>query len=462
MNTLGRAALLSLLVSCTGEGAAFRPASAGGSIAAPDGAAAGGSAGDGSTGKSTGGTSGAGGSAAPANARRFRLATTGAQLLVSGPAVGLQLTPAEVTTDADVVGVHQEFYGVPWDALEAGRAPPAEWTRVMNRLALAAADADKPVFLSITMLNGQRERLAATTTIESGQVKTRDDSSERCYDFGTAPDGQSKRAAYLRYVELMVDLFRPAYLNVAVEVNLFFEKCPNAASTLREVINAAYDAAKARSDKMLVFPSFQIDHLYGFSKDSCPEQSARDACFDAAYGALQGLKRDRFAMSSYPYLNGISDAAALPPDWFTRGAARGKERALIAETGWLSTPLVAKARDGTCLGVFAGAEASEADYLARVLADADRAELDLVTWWSDRDLLVESVMTDCPCRLDPTWCSVVDAFRGPATTTGTDTGLFGEILMKAFGTMGLRRYDGTEKSRVYPIWSSALGRPFRP
>jgi hypothetical protein len=71
-------------------------------------------------------------------------------------------------------------------------------------------------------------------------------------------------------------------------------------------------------------------------------------------------------------------------------------------------------------------------------------------------------MTDCPCHLDQTWCAVVDAFRGPATTSGIDTGLLGEVLMKAFGTMGIRLYDGTPKSQLYSLWNSALGRPLLP
>ena len=71
-------------------------------------------------------------------------------------------------------------------------------------------------------------------------------------------------------------------------------------------------------------------------------------------------------------------------------------------------------------------------------------------------------MTDCPCHLDQTWCSVVDAFRGQPTTSGLDTGFLGEVLMKAFGTMGIRLYDGTPKPELYSLWSSALGRPLMP
>jgi hypothetical protein len=397
--------------------------------------------------------------APPRDARSFALASSGAQLLVSGQDVGLQLTDANLATDVDVFAVHQEFYGVPWRELEAGTAPPAEWTARMQRLAASASAAKRPVFLSVTMLNGTRERLAATTTIDAGQVKTDDATSATCYDFATAPDATSKRDAYLRYVELMVDTFSPAYLNVAVEVNLFFEKCPAASPALKEVVNAAYDAAKARRPNAVVFPSIQVDHLYGYSKDSCLDQTARGACFDAAYATLSGMKRDRFAMSSYPYLSGISDPGSIPADWFTRGAARSKETPLIAETGWLSTSLVAKTKDGTCSNVMDESNARAAAYLTRVLGDAERGGLELVTWWSDRDLLLESVMTDCPCHLDATWCSVVDVFRGAAAPGSTDTQFLGEVLMKAFGSMGLRLYDGSPKPLVYPVWAAAQHRP---
>ena len=401
------------------------------------------------------------GGAPPSGARAFKLASSGAQLLVSGQDLGLQLTDANLASDTDVFAVHQEFYGVPWRELEAGTAPPAEWTARMQSLAAAARSANRPVFLSVTMLNGARERLAATTTIDAGKVKTDDSTSETCYDFATATDAASKRDAYLRYVELMVDTFSPAYLNVAVEVNLFFEKCPAASPALREVVNAAYDAAKARRPSAVVFPSIQIDHLYGYSKDSCPDQTNSGACYDAAYTALAGMKRDRFAMSSYPYLSGIADPATIPEDWFTRGAARGKETPLVAETGWLSTPLVAKTQNGTCSQVMDQSNAHAAAYLTRVLADAERGGLDLVTWWSDRDLLLENVMTDCPCHVDATWCSVVDVFRGAAAPGSTDTQFLGEVLMKAFGSMGLRLYDGSPKPLVYPVWAAARALPLR-
>jgi hypothetical protein len=395
--------------------------------------------------------------------RRFRLATTGAQLVVKGSALGLQLTPANAADDSDVMSVHQEFYGVPWDAFEAETPPPPEWVAVMDRLASSSRAAKKPVFLSVSLLNGQRQYLAAKTKIENGDVKTTDNWSASCYDFRAAPDSASKEAAYLRYVTYMVNKFAPAYLNVAIEVNLFFEKCPAATAGLIEVVNRVYDAVKKQAPNTLVFPSFQIDHLYGYSKDSCADASRRAACFDAAYAVIAPLRRDRFAMSSYPYMDEIGKVGNVPADWFTRGASRASETALIAETGWLSTDLVVRAKDGTCPKIFAFDEKESAAYLARVLGDADSAGLDLVTWWSDRDLVVGELMTNCPCKFDATWCAVLDIFRGPASPGNpTDTQLLGELLLKAFGTMGLRNYDGTPKPGHLALWNAALARPLTP
>ena len=283
----------------------------------------------------------------------------------------------------------------------------------------------------------------------------------RRYDFRTAADAATKQAAYLRYVDAMVDFFQPAFLNVAIEVNLFFEKCPASTGGVIDVIDATYDSVKAKHPATLVFPSFQIDHLYGFSKDSCADPSQRDACFDAAYSVIKNIKRDRFAMSSYPYLNGTTSAVDVPADWFTRGAARGGERALIAETGWLSTPLVAKTGAGACQTVFSFTRADAAAYVDRVLADAEAAQLDLVTWWSDEDLVTAPLMTDCPCAFDATWCTVLDIFRGPPGPPGVDTQFFGEILLKAFGTMGLRDYAGVSKPELFAPWSAALAKPLK-
>lgn len=400
-------------------------------------------------------------------ARSFRLASGGVQLLVSGPELGFQITPADLATDTDVVEVHQEYYGVPWSAFAAGSPPPAEWNAKIMQVAQAAAATGKPIFLSVSMLNGSRDSLAATTTIDNGKVGSTDHWAARCYDPATASDAADIKRAYLAYVDYMLKAFSPTYLNIAVEVNLFFETCPTAAKGVRDLANAAYDEAKARDPSVIAFPSIQIDHLYGYS-DACvggaDGGTARDACFAANFAQIDGLERDRFAMSSYPALGAFAKVSDIPADWFARGPAKKGEEGLIAETGWSSSSLVAERADGTCDTVFTNTEADELAYLDFVLQSAEREHLDVVNWWSDRDLVVSTFMSDCPCTFDKTWCSVLGVFRGPdpGPDASVDTQFLGEVLAKAFGTMGLRNYDGTQKPNVYARWQSALSRPLAP
>jgi len=394
----------------------------------------------------------------PENTRAFRLAASGTQLLVTGPSVGFQLTEANLATDVDLVAIHQEFYGVPWNQFATNTPPPAEWTAQMFSLAGWARDAGKEVFLSVSPLNGGRYSLAARTVIVNGSIVSEDGWAAPCYDFATAADAATWRSAYVRYVEAMVDTFHPRYLNVAIELNLFLEQCPTAWEGMVDVVNAAYDAAKSRSPATVVFPSIQIDHLYGVAPGSCPSGVDAGVCYDQAYARLGRVKRDRFAISTYPYLAGFAAPNQVPADWFSRGPARGGERAVIAEAGWLSNSLVAQTSAGVCLTAVTSDESAEAAYLDLVLSAAERGRMDLVTWISDRDLLIAPMMTDCGCHLAQEWCAVRDIFRGPPPTGSVDTQLQGELLLKAFGTMGLRAYDGTPKPTVYRRWQDARAR----
>jgi len=257
----------------------------------------------------------------------------------------------------------------------------------------------------------------------------------------------------------MIDQFSPLYLNIAVEVNLFFDNCLGSAAGVIDVSNAAYALAKAKNPDLVTFPSIQIDHLYGYDSSTCPDAGQRAACFQNLYAQIAPLKRDRFAMSTYPILGVASDPSQLPGDWFTRGAAVAGETPLIAETGWISSSLIAQLDDGACYTVFDDVEADEEAYLDFVLSSAAKDDLDLVNWWSDRDLVVSQLMTACPCTFDAVWCEVLDIARGPATDGGGDPQFYGELEFKAFGTMGLRDYQGNPKPTVYPRWQKAQALP---
>jgi len=391
----------------------------------------------------------------PGETRSYRLASSGSQLVVTGAETGLLLTDADLASDVDVVAIHQEYYGVPWDAFAAGDPPPSVWAGRMSRLASSARTAGKQVFLSVSPMDGNRSSLAPRVRVNGGVEVMESGWAPRCWDARTAADGATWRDAYVRYVEWMVDLFQPEFLNVGIELNLWDIACPSAWDGMVDVVNAAYDAAKARRPATPVFPSIQIDALYGLAPGSCPQGTDAGTCYENGYAHLAGVKRDRFAISSYPYLGAVPSLAALPADWFTRAPQRGGERSLIAEAGWLSTPIVAQASGGACFTALTSDETFAAAYLDRLLDDAQAEGMDLVTWISDRDLLIEPLMTDCGCHQSAEWCTVRDLFRGPPPTGTVDTQLEGELRMKVFGAMGLRTYDGTKKQPVYDRWDQA-------
>ena len=375
--------------------------------------------------------------------------------MVSGAETGLLLTDADLAADVEVVAIHQEYYGVPWDAFAAGDPPPPVWAGRMSGLATSARGMGKQIFLSISPLDGNRSSLAPRVRVVNGAEVTESNWAPHCWDARTAPDGATWRDAYVRYVEWMVDLFQPEFLNVGIELNLWDISCPSAWEGMVDVVNAAYDAAKARRPATPVFPSIQIDALYGLAPGSCPPGTDAGTCYENGYAHLSRVKRDRFAVSSYPYLGAVPSLDALPADWFTRAARRGGEKAVVAEAGWLSTALVAQASTGACFTALTSDETFAARYLDRLLDDAQAVEMDLVTWISDRDLLIEPLMTDCGCHQSAGWCTVRDLFRGPPPTGAVDTQLEGELRMKAFGAMGLRTYEGVQKPAVYRRWDEA-------
>jgi hypothetical protein len=222
------------------------------------------------------------------------------------------------------------------------------------------------------------------------------------------------------------------------------------------VANAAYDRVKAVKPDAVVFPSIQIDLLYGYGEDCSPRGDP--ACFEVNYARLANLKRDRFAISTYPHLLAeLGDPTALPADWFTRAASRNNEPMVIAETGWNSTPVRAL-HISDCITFPDSSEADQLAYFNRLIQEATTNGMDLVTWWSNRDVLPAEIMTDCPCTFDLDWCAVLELFRAAG---GSDPTLqyIQEVFFKAFGTMGLRNYDGTPKPGFFSRWSEVRALP---
>lgn len=83
--------------------------------------------------------------------------------------------------------------------------------------------------------------------------------------------------------------------------------------------------------------------------------------------------------------------------------------------------------------------------------------MDLVTYFSNRDLVPAALMGDCPCTFDRDWCAMVEFLRRQGTTPREQAEA--EMVLKGFGTMGIRRYDGSPKGAVFRRWQEARALP---
>jgi len=388
--------------------------------------------------------------AADAPVRTLRLASSAARL---DPALGPVLDDPDVAGDVDVVAVQLDFYGVPWNELAAAEEPPRAWAERIAALADGVRATGKDVFLAVTPLGSDRAHLAP---IVGGDGALDPAWKPGCYDLASAADGPALRAAYARYVEYLVGLFHPRWINFAIEVSLYHVACPGAWDGIVALERDAYDAAKRAAPDAPAFPSIQLDVLYG--RFACPMGKTPDECYETEYAALAGLERDRFAVTTFPYDFIFDRPDQIPPDWLTRAAARGGERVVIAETGWLATDLVAIGEDGLCRTYLAQTPEEQADYFDRITADALAADVELVTWISNRDFVPAAAMTECPCQFAPTtWCTLIDFVRGQASTPAGKRDA--EITFKTFGTMGIRDRDGGPRQPIFDRWSALRARP---
>lgn len=397
----------------------------------------------------------AGGDAPPdAVVRGYRLASSGVQL---DPVAGPVMTDPDLAGDVDVIDVHQDFFGLPWHDFAAGTAPPPAWAAKMAELATQAHATGKDIFLALAPLDGDRAHLAPDVVASAAGFDVVHGWAPRCYDLATAGDGAALRTGYARYVDYMVQLFQPRWTNVAVEVNLFHVNCAAAWDGMVGLEHDAYDAARRAAPEAPAFPSIQLDVLSG--RVGCPQGMTADQCYETEYAALAGLARDRFAISTYPYdFAGFAGPEDIPADYLTRPAARGGERLVIAETGWLATDVVVD-DDGQCRTVLASSPAAQAAYFDRLIADATTHDIELVAWISNRDFLDPQVMTDCPCTFSQPWCDVIRSIRGQGTPSEQRDA---EVGFKVFGTMGIRDHDGAPRQPIFDHWTAARVQPVAP
>ena len=247
-------------------------------------------------------------------------------------------------------------------------------------------------------------------------------------------------------------------------MNLYYSSCGGNTPGWNALVNIernAYDAVKAINASSIVFPSFQLEALYGNSITG----------FDATqYNAMANLKRDRFGISTYPAAV-AANPYQLPADYLSRVKDRNpqEQRAVLAETGWNSSNL-AVYYNSACIASLAPSDPSySAAFLLHVLYFSYVNNFEIVTWWSGRDLVdAAKVMGTCyppvppgssTCAGDP-WCLSVAQFQVDYAAYWLPPQ--SEIAYKAFGSMGLKSYAGVPRADMMYWWNIFRAMTVRP
>ena len=222
------------------------------------------------------------------------------------------------------------------------------------------------------------------------------------------PDIQHALLAYSQYV---VKNYRPRYLAVATDINLYARIHPEDFSAFVDLYSVIYDAVKREAPGTEVFVTFQYEDLNGVLPTVEPHE--------ADWGLIErfGDRLDLLALSTYPSL-AYQRVKAIPADYYSRLRTRSSLPLAIAEMGYSSGP--------GRRGLNAGTEPLQEEFLRRVLLEAQALEMRFVIWLAGWDL----------------------------------TYAVGEPL-DVFRYVGLRREDGSPKP-AWDIWAQAARRPLAP
>ena len=318
--------------------------------------------------------------------------------------MGYSSLPRELNADAyadaiDFAGDHGDVVLIqrmlPWSEFVPGGGVSDETASNSASEIRAVRDNKLKLFFAIDVTDGAtgRDRLAGLPVALQG--KRFDD-----------PD---VRAAFVSYAEYVALNYKPDYLALGVEMNLYYEKNKQDFDNFRSLYAEAYDAVKKQSPNTQVTVTLQYEDLQGLLPREDPHFPSWQ--LTRAFNP----KLDVMAISSYPSFR-YPSAAAIPANYYTQLRAFTDKPIVIAEMGFSSQP--------GQQGLNSGSEEQQAAFVKRALADAQKMPVALVVWFA---------------IWDPGWAR--------------------DTAFAAFQSIGLWTNDEREKPAWSP-WAEAAARPF--
>jgi len=371
---------------------------------------------------------------------------------------------SDLAQDVDMINIQPEFLGIPYEKFAAGSQLPDgdPWAQQMSDVAKSARQTGKKLLVQIALV---RINLIGNAAYTDGPVQVQASWAPACADL-TRPEYAHVAQAYTNYALWIARTFTPEYYVIMLEPNLYYSSCGGNTPTWRYLVKLerdVYRAVKAEFPSMLLFPSFNLEAIYGVNPLAVPDPGGFD---QAHYLALLAMKRDRLGLVSFPQVMG--NPYKIPLDYLTRILDRNPNEppVVLTEIGWNTTSVTYYDQvNRNCVMSYSEPSYVSA-FLKFVLYSGYAGNFDVITWWSSRDEMPAGVVDTCfPTATPPEfaecadniWCvavSVARAYPPPGSVPA-----LAELSLKAFGAMGLRSYDGTAKDDVLGVWQQFLNLP---
>lgn len=277
----------------------------------------------------------------------------------AGTIEGVNAAWSAIENAADMASVHFDD-GVPWPEALAGTSYNANYLAELTSKA-ARVPPGHQTYLSVTPMNFNRDSLAAYRGTTGNMTLP---APWNAYSF----DHPDVITAFINHCESMISIFHPDYVTYTIEANMLADKAPSSWPSYVAFAGSVYSALKSSHPELPFLTTLQADFFHAA------------ASTQAAYIAQILPYTDYIAMSSYAFVNYYTPSN-LPAGWFSAVAALdpGKPFA-VGETSWTAETL------GSPYPVIIPAtEQDQADYVLRLLSEAEDLDAVFVNWFFTRD-----------------------------------------------------------------------------
>lgn len=178
------------------------------------------------------------------------------------------------------------------------------------------------------------------------------------------------REAYKRAALLTVQLQRPRWINLAMEINSYYEQRPWDFHNFVSLFKETRDEIKTLAPDTMVFVSFQYELLLGIPGGRCgqPEHPPHWELFAMFEPDIDAIAITTYPMATYcPTF--FPDPANIAADYYRQIELHTDLPIVFAEIGWPCDPL------------YNGSRLSQWRYLARLPALTDGMNLVLANWY---------------------------------------------------------------------------------